>query len=162
MRWVGLEVVGAELVGRKGGCVDEWVALCGVWEGVWGVRVCVMGRVGGYGCLVDGGGNEEGGSENGGDESEQDVYTYTGKPLRIGKPARDRRKMIFMEKSVMDVEADWVTKGLTRLKSLRYLEVIIAGPDCSTADKVQFQLELGMFLHGPEVRVRGLGEVGDA
>lgn len=131
MRYVGLAVGGVELVGRNGSCVNEWTEACALWDGVWGLKIVVAGKVSGYGFLL---------TETEGEEGER----------------------TFVEKSVLDVKADWVTKGLGRMKGLRWVEVWIEDGGCCGEERLRFKAELEGVLGGADVRVEGLGGMEEA
>ncbi len=136
MRWARLQVLRRDLEGtwvaglggaRKGD--GEWKDLCGLCGGeengqgsggLWGLRLGIMGRVGG-----DGAGIEIDGSGGESDDSE----TEGGR-----------------ESAILSPSAKWVTEGLLQMISLRWLEIEIEDEEIPKDQKVQFCLSLGRKL----------------
>jgi hypothetical protein len=128
MRFVGVEVLGRDLkvdgMKRFGGGIGvsemgEWWELCGLWKGVWGLRLAVKGAV----CEkrrveVDGsvGWNGESGAAD-------------------DQPHPDN--------GILDVKAEWIQRGLLAMKELRWIEIEIEDEDVSRETKIAFCGELG-------------------
>jgi len=125
MRYVGVEVLGRDLrvdgMKRFGGAIGgasvrgrelgEWWELCGLWKGVWGLRLGIKGGVGERRVEVDG---------------------SVGWNGELGSHAEEK------EKGVLDVSSEWVTEGLLKMKSLRWVEIEIEDEDVSQDEKLAF------------------------
>lgn len=149
MRFVGVEIGGVELVGWKGSCAPEWLQLCALWKGVHGVSLSVRGKVDGYGVLLT-------------MSPVQYELTYKRLSPQVQRALQGTfnlpgdQSQVFIEKSVLDIEADWVIKGLKQMESLRYFELAILDRKCGKEEKLKFEKELKALLGGVQVRIREL------
>ncbi|KAE9367231.1 hypothetical protein N431DRAFT_350719 [Stipitochalara longipes BDJ] len=111
MARIGGGIGGASVRGREMG---EWWELCGLWRGVWGLRLGVKGAVG-------------------------EKKIEDGKAGWNGElgPLKDEQ-----ERGVLDVSAEWVADGLLKMKSLRWVEIEIEDEDVSQEAKIAFCGEL--------------------
>ncbi|PMD29447.1 hypothetical protein L207DRAFT_238620 [Hyaloscypha variabilis F] len=129
VRYVGVEVLGRDLrvdgMKRIGGGIGgasvrgkelgEWWELCGLWRGVWGLRLGIKGGVG---------------------EEKSEVDGSAGWNGELGSKVEDK------EKGVLDVTSEWVTDGLLKMKNLRWVEIEIEDEDVSEEEKIAFCGEL--------------------
>jgi hypothetical protein len=146
MRWVGVEVLGRDLCGGlstsgmvskwdvviKDGeegdkATSEWVELCSLWEDVWGLRLGVKGS-----CKLKSGGA--------GDWVEEGGIWVRPEEIAI---MMERKKKEGDKRSMLDVEREWVSEGLRRMKKLRWIELEIEDEDVEREEKLNFcgQLE---------------------
>lgn len=124
IRFVGVEVLARDLrvdgMKKIGGSIGvaergEWWELCGLWKGVWGLRLGVKGAVGDEKIrMVDGSGgwNGEHGEAVAGEEEK--------------------------ERGVLDVNAEWVKHGLLQMRQLRWVEIELEDEDVSREEKLRF------------------------
>jgi hypothetical protein len=150
MRYVGVEVVGRDLrvdgMAKLGGGIGvtdkergEWWELCGLWKGVWGLRLGVKGAVGGEKKEVD----EPGG--------------WNGELGQVEEVGNEERK----ERGILDVNAEWVQHGLLLMKELRWVEIEIDDEDAEREEKIRFCGELeGAFNTQPHLSSMQEGEQG--
>jgi hypothetical protein len=136
MRWARIEVLGRDLKdtwvttmvgGRAGG--GEWKDLCGLWAGdangeggLRGLRLGIKGLVTAVSMEVDG--------------------SVAPGPAHIDEEDYQRQL-----KGALDVDAEWITEGLGRMKSLWRLELEIEDESVRRDDKVSFCLELERKLY---------------
>ncbi len=132
MRFVGVEILGRDLrvdgMKRLGGgvgvCVSEmgeWWELCGLWKGVWGLRLGVKGAV----C----------------EKRKEEVDGSVGWNGELG--INDDQPPPQSGNGILDVRAEWVQRGLLQMKELRWIEIEIEDEDVSRETKIAFcgQLE---------------------
>jgi hypothetical protein len=128
MRSVGVEVLGRDLrvdgMKRLGGGIGvsemgEWWELCGLWKGVWGLRLGVKGAV----C------------EKRREEVDGSV-DRNGQLRTVGEQPQP-------DNGILDVKAEWIQTGLLQMKELRWIEIEIEDEDVSRETKIAFcgQLE---------------------
>jgi hypothetical protein len=145
MRFARLEVLRRDLEGTwvstmVGGRPEtgEWKDLCRLWSGdvetgksgLWGLKLGIKGSVGTYvvGEAIDGSGG---------------VSVALAEP-KTEKYNVDKRQN--GQKGLLDINAQWITDGLTHMTSLRWLEIEIEDDDVSRDAKVDFCLNLGNKL----------------
>jgi hypothetical protein len=119
VRFVGVEVQGKGLGGEEKQCKD-WKALCGLWGGVWELRLCVKGSVG--------------------------MGVMDGSLGFNGEWELDGESIVEQEKIVLDVRREWVSDGLVKMKNLRVLELEIEDVDVEREVKLEFCRELEELL----------------
>jgi hypothetical protein len=142
IRWVKIDVVARDLVqgrtGQMGGGigvvnsgvrgdfdrekgVSEWVDLCRLWQGVWGLRLKIGGRV----------------------LEERKVKWIEENGIWVEKnEVGEGRK----EKGVLSVDREWVVSGLGRMRDLRWIELEIEDESVVREEKVAFCGRLGLIL----------------
>jgi hypothetical protein len=136
MRWVGVEVLGRDLwVNGNGGKrgegkdgrirgVEEWMELCGLWNGVWGLRLGIKG----------------------------DVVVEKRKVAIQGQGGLERQAVTLFQdrkegndRGVLDVNLEWI-EGLKKMRSLRWVELEIEDENISRETKLSFCQELETHL----------------
>jgi hypothetical protein len=137
MRWVGVEVLGRDLwVNGNGGKygegkdgrirgVEEWMELCGLWSGVWGLRLGIKGDV-----IVE---KRRIAIESGGH--------LEGQAMTLFQDNKDES-----DKGILNVKLDWV-EGLKKMRSLRWVEMEIEDEYTSRETKLSFCQELEKHLN---------------
>jgi hypothetical protein len=156
MRSTGVEVLGRDLCvngmlrhggsGRTGGKgVGEWMELCGLWSGVWGLSLRIKGSVlQRWSGEVDE--NKGWNGQGSGKLSEEEMAD-----------AKERERL--RDRSILNVEMEWVIDGLRRMKSLRWIELEIEDEDVERYDKLAFCRALEVTL--TQLRNRDDGWQGD-
>lgn len=133
---------------KEGKGVGEWSELCGLWDGVWGLRLGVKGSVlFGRRKMVD---------------VDVDGERENGMTLKWSKPSEEDdspEKWRHQEKGILNVQMEWVIDGLLRMRSLRWIQLEIEDEDVDLAVKLQFCAELANLLS--ELRDRDDGWIGD-
>jgi hypothetical protein len=146
LRWCTVEVLGRDLWvdgmeriggavggtstgaagGKDGKGVGEWRELCGFWRGVWGLRLRVKGSVV---------------SER---KDEIEVSAQRGWNGEDGAWSADEaeKKDGQKEESILDVEGVWVSDGLARMKSVRWIELEIEDEAVERDVKLTFCAQL--------------------
>lgn len=130
MRFVSVEVLGRDLkvdgMKRLGGGIGvsemgEWWELCGLWKGVWGLRLGVKGAV----C----------------EKRREEIDGSVGWNGELGSV--DDQPQAQPDNGILDVKAEWVQNGLLKMKELRWIEIEIEDEDVSRETKIAFcgQLE---------------------
>jgi hypothetical protein len=119
MRLVGVEVQGKGLGSEEKQC-EDWKAVCGLWRGVWELRLCVKGSVG--------------------------MGMMDGSLGFNGEWELDADAMIEQSGILLDVRREWVADGLVKMKSLRVLELEIEDVDVEREVKLAFCRELEEVL----------------
>jgi hypothetical protein len=140
MAILGGGIGGGATYGEKG--LGEWRELCGLWEGVWGLRL------GFKGSLVLGRGVRHV-SWNGQAEN----WTH------LDQPEIDQQKRTLEERGILNVQMEWVMDGLLRMKSVRWIELEIEDEDVDREVKLAFCAELEHVLS--ELRSREDGWMDD-
>ena len=124
--------------GKKGKGVGEWSELCGLWDGLWGLRLRVKGS-----AVVDRrvadvetqtGWNGEGGKWS---SSSPDDETESQASIE-----RERER----ERGILNVQMGWVIDGLLKMKSLRRIELEIEDENVDRSVKLEFCAELESCL----------------
>lgn len=140
VRWVGVEVLTRDLTSNAsagGGNAEasrtDWMELCGLWKGVWGLKLGIKGSVSGMngvnplpvgGMMVEG------------------LFSRPGELPHLGFETG--------ENGLLSVDCDWVTKGLCEMKRLRWVEVEIEDKQVGREEKVLFCRELEEVLNSGE------------
>lgn len=133
--------------GKEGKGVGEFRELCGLWDGVWGLRLGIRGSV-----VIDrkvadvdqAGWNDESGKWSAGGERQDEASVERKKHKRRG---------------ILDVQMEWVIDGLLWMKGLRWIELEIEDEDVDRDVKIEFCAELEDVL--TELRNRDDGWMGD-
>jgi len=99
--------------------MGEWWELCGLWKGVWGLRLAIKGAV----C------------EKRREEVDGSV-DRNGQLRTVGEQPQP-------DNGILDVKAEWMQRGLLQMKELRWIEIEIEDEDVSRESKIAFcgQLE---------------------
>lgn len=137
--------------GKEGKGLGEWRELCGLWEGVWGLRLGVKGSVVLDGRVgdVDTGRNQVGWNGDGGRWSKSNSDDW------VSSVEKQEHK----ERGILNVQMEWVIDGLLRMKSLRWIELEIEDEDVDRDIKLEFCAELENIL--TELRNRDDGWMDD-
>ena len=112
---------------RFGGAIGvsemgEWWELCGLWKGVWGLRLAVKGAV----C----------------EKRRVEVDGSVGWNGEFGDQPQP-------ENGILDVKAEWIQRGLLQMRELRWIEIEIEDEDVSREIKIAFCGELGAAFNQP-------------
>ena len=111
---------GVRDLGREKG-MSEWVDLCRLWQGVWGIRLKIGGRV---------------------LEERKVKWTEENGIWVEKKEAGEGEK----EKDVLNVEREWVVSGLGAVRDLRWIELEIEDESVVREEKIAFCGRLGLLL----------------
>ena len=114
--------------GERGGRTD-WIELCRLWKGVWGVRLGVKGSLKGKG--MSSGVGVQGGGEA--------VFTRPEDMPEMGFACGEDCRV---ERGLLDVEQEWVVEGLMQLQSLKWIELELEDEDVGREEKLRFCGEL--------------------
>ena len=136
MASLGGGIGGSTTYGEKG--LGEWRELCGLWEGVWGLRLGVKESI----VLGRGVGHV---SWNG----------QAGKRTDLDQAEIDQEKRTLEERGILNVQMEWVMDGLLRMKTLRWIELEIEDEDVDREVKLAFCAELERVLSEPRNREDG-------
>ena len=127
MASLGGGIGGGATNGEKG--LGEWTELCGLWEGVWGLRLGLKGSMG-----LDR------------DVSHVSWNGQAGKWTDLDQSGIYQEKRTLEERGLLNVQLEWVMDGLLRMKSLRWIELEIEDEDVDREVKLAFCAELERVL----------------
>jgi hypothetical protein len=114
--------------------LEEWMELCGLWSGVWGLRLGIKGDV-----IVE----------------KRRIAIQSGGQLEGQAVTLFQDKKDESDKGILDVKLDWV-EGLKKMRSLRWVEMEIEDEDTFRETKLSFcqELEKHLNISNPNHHVR--------
>jgi hypothetical protein len=145
--WVGELGGGASSTGGFGGKegkgVTDWCELCGLWSGVWRLKLAIKGSI-----VIE-------------KAKAAPLSATTPIPQSVSDPSPDdiisngvgkgKQSTAQEDTTILDVDRQWISHGLSSLRNLRTIEIEIEDEDVPRARKIAFCAELSRFLTGVQV-----------